>query len=229
MRYGIINAEQTEMTALVAAMVDDHVSTIAGKVFHHGKIGHVDVVVVNGGIGKVAAALTTTLLITNFGVDRLINSGSAGALDDHLQVGDIVIAQSLAYFDADAQTFGYTFGQVPQQPARFITDVELSEGLGRAYQSEQAKVVHGLIVSGDTFIDSQEKRMAIKQHFSDGLSGEMEGAAVAQIAHHFDVPFTVVRAISDNANGDAGVSYDEFVIQAGQQSAQVLIDFFNQK
>ncbi|MDR3241360.1 MAG: 5'-methylthioadenosine/adenosylhomocysteine nucleosidase [Lactobacillaceae bacterium] len=226
MRYGIINAEQTEMNALIAAMENEKVSKIAGKVFHHGLIGKMDVVVVNGGIGKVAAALTTTLLATNFAIDRIINSGSAGALSDDLQVGDVVIATELAYSDVDAQVFGYAYGQVPQQPATFPTDAELSTGLAETYQAGSAKVVRGLIVSGDTFIDSDDKKAAIKAHFPAVQSGEMEGAAVAQIAHHFDIPFTVVRAISDSANGDAGMSYDEFVIQAGKQSAQVLIDFF---
>ncbi|MDR3191092.1 MAG: 5'-methylthioadenosine/adenosylhomocysteine nucleosidase [Lactobacillaceae bacterium] len=227
MRYGIINAEQTEMDALLEAMTEQKVSRISGKIFHHGKIGKTDVVIVNGGIGKVAAALTTTLLITNFGVDAVINSGTAGALGDGLRVGDVVVATELAYADADAQAFGYEYGQIPQQPARFITDTDLSADLKAAFIHEEANVVAGLIVSGDQFIDSDAKKQNLKQHFPTAQVAEMEGAAVAQIAHHFDVPFTVVRAVSDNANGEAGMSYDEFVEYAGRLSAQVLIDYFN--
>ncbi len=229
MRYGVINAEQTEMDGLIEAMDADKISQISGKVFHHGKIGNVDVVVVNGGIGKVAAALTTTLLITNFGVDAVIISGSAGALGTGLKIGDIVIASELAYSDADARAFGYAFGQVPQQPARFVADEGLSARLAAGFQNDEVKAVRGLIVSGDQFMDSEAKKQAILAHFPEVQSAEMEGAAVAQIATHFDVPFAVVRAISDNADGESAMAYDEFVVLAGHRSAQVLIDFFASK
>lgn len=225
MRYGIINAEQTEMDGLLAAMKNETIKTIQGVDFHEGVIGSNEVVVVNGGIGKVAAALTATLLLSQFKIDRVINSGSAGALGGGLKIGDIVVADELAYFDADAQVFGYEYGQVPQQPARFKADVELVAGLIDSYKDQKAQVKAGLIVSGDTFINSVEQKQTIKAHFPTVQSGEMEGAAIAQVATRFDIPFAVVRAISDNANGEAGMSYDEFVVAAGEQSAKVLIDF----
>lgn len=226
MRYGIINAEQTEMDGLLASMKNETIQTVHGVNFHEGTIGSNAVVVVNGGIGKVAAALTATLLLSHFDIDRVINSGSAGALGDGLKIGDVIVADELAYFDADAQVFGYEYGQVPQQPARFIADQDLVQGLIASYQNKNAQVKQGLIVSGDTFINSAEQKQLIKIHFPSVQSGEMEGAAIAQVATQFKVPFAVVRAISDNANGEAGMSYDEFVVAAGKQSAQVLIDFF---
>lgn len=225
MRYGIINAEQTEMDGLLVSIKNEVVTTLFGVDFHEGTIGSNEVVVVNGGIGKVAAALTATLLLSQFKIDRVINSGSAGALGDDLRIGDIVIANELAYFDADAQVFGYEYGQVPQQPARFTADTQLVSGLMASYQDQKAQVKAGLIVSGDTFINSTEQKQMIKAHFPTVQSGEMEGAAIAQVATQFKIPFAVVRAISDNANGEAGMSYDEFVIAAGEQSAKVLIDF----
>ncbi|KRN75193.1 hypothetical protein IV73_GL000955 [Weissella kandleri] len=228
MRYGIINAEQTEMDGILAALQDESVMTVQGMPFHVGRLGQAEVVVVKSGIGKVAAAVTATLLITKFEVNYLINSGSAGALGGDLHVGDVVIANELAYFDADARVFGYEFGQVPQQPARFSTDERLSLALAQSYGDQQTKVQHGMIVSGDTFINSMEQKQAIVQAFPHALAGEMEGAAVAQVAHQFAIPFAVVRAISDNANGEAGMSYDEFVVQAGQQSATVLVNYFKQ-
>lgn len=230
MRYGIINAMAEEKAALVAAMTDEKQTTIAGKLFHHGKIGNVDVVVVESGIGKVASALTTTLLITNFAVDAVINSGSAGALGADLRIGDVVVASELAYADADARAFGYVYGQVPQQPARFVTDTDLSAGLAAVYGDvTDARLVRGLIVTSDSFISGEEQKQTILANFADAQSAEMEGASIAQVAHYFDVPFAVVRAISDNANGEAGPTFDEFIVDAGKQSAQVLIDFFNKQ
>ena len=230
MRYGVINAMAEEKAALVESMVDEITTTIAGKLFHHGKIGHVDVVVVESGIGKVASALTTTLLITNFGVDAVINSGSAGALGTDLRIGDVVIADQLSYADADARAFGYVYGQVPQQPARFKADENLANGLSQAYQEvTDARLVNGLIVTSDSFIASNEQKQSILSNFPEAQSAEMEGASIAQVASYFDVPFAVVRAISDNANGDAGMTFDEFIIEAGKQSAQVLINFFKEQ
>ncbi|WP_288571923.1 5'-methylthioadenosine/adenosylhomocysteine nucleosidase [uncultured Weissella sp.] len=227
MRYGVINAMAEEKAALVDAMIDEKKTTIAGKLFHHGKIGHVDVVVVESGIGKVASALTTTLLITNFGVDAVINSGSAGALGTDLRIGDIVIADYLAYADADARAFGFAYGQVPQQPARFKADTDLSNDLSESYEKvTDARLVRGLVVTSDSFIASNEQKQTILTHFPEAQSAEMEGASIAQVANYFDVPFAVVRAISDNANGEAGMTFDDFIVEAGQQSAQVLINFF---
>lgn len=228
MRYGIINAMPEEMTALVAAMMEERQSTIAGKIFHHGKIGTVDVVVVESGIGKVASAITTTLLITNFAVDAVINSGSAGALGTDLRIGDVVIANELAYSDADARAFGYAYGQVPQQPARFVADEDLVNRLATVYsENADVRLSKGLIVTSDSFIAGDEQKHAILSNFPEAQSAEMEGASIAQVAHYFDIPFAVVRAISDNANGEAGPTFDDFIIEAGRQSAQVLIDFFN--
>ena len=196
MRYGIINAMAEEKAALVAAMTDEKQTTIAGKLFHHGKIGNVDVVVVESGIGKVASALTTTLLITNFAVDAVINSGSAGALGADLRIGDVVVASELAYADADARAFGYVYGQVPQQPARFVTDEALSAGLAAVYGDvTDARLVRGLIVTSDSFISGEEQKQTILANFSDAQSAEMEGASIAQVAHYFDVQLFVLSQI----------------------------------
>ena len=92
-----------------------------------------------------------------------------------------------------------------------------------------ARLVRGLIVTSDSFISGEEQKQTILANFADAQSAEMEGASIAQMAHYFDVPFAVVRAISDNANGEAGPTFDEFIVDAGKQSAQVLIDFFNKQ
>jgi len=228
MRYGVINAMPEEKAALLEAMTDVVIVEKGLKEFHTGKIGTTDVVVVESGIGKVAAAVTTALLITEFAVDAVINSGSAGALGADLRIGDVVIANELAYGDADARAFGYAFGQVPQQPATFVADKALSDAMSDEFATKASgKLYRGLILTSDSFIAGPEQKDALLGHFPAALSAEMEGAAIAQVATMYNKPFAVVRAISDNANGEAGPTFDEFIVDAGRQSADVLINFFN--
>ncbi|MBM7617828.1 adenosylhomocysteine nucleosidase [Weissella uvarum] len=229
MRFGIVNAMAEEKVALLEGMTDQAEVTIDGKVFYTGKVGQQDVVIVEAGIGKVAAAITTTLLLNSFDIDYVINSGSAGALGHDLKIGDVVVANELAYADADARAFGYVYGQVPQQPARYVTDAWLSEQLMQDFAKATDKQrLQGLIVTSDSFIADDAQKETILSHFPDALSAEMEGAAIAQVATTYQKPFAVVRAISDNANGEAGPTFDDFIIEAGRQSAQVLLDFLNQ-
>ena len=229
MKYGIINAMPEEMATLTKAMTATTITDIQGIKFHEGTIENQAVVVVESGIGKVRAGITTALLINNFKVDAIINSGSAGAIGDGLQIGDIVVATQTAYHDADARAFGYEYGQVPGQPARFDADKTLVADIIAAASQTNLKAVTGLIVTADVFVADQAKVADIKNHFPDALSAEMEGAAVGQVATLFDVPYVVVRAMSDNADGDAGVTFDEFIETAGKQSAEMLLALFASK
>lgn len=229
MKYGIINAMPEEMATLTKAMTASTVTDIQGIKFHEGTIYNQAVVVVESGIGKVRAGITTALLISNFNVDAIINSGSAGALGADLKIGDVVVATQTAYHDADATAFGYEYGQVPQQPARFDADRTLVADIIAAAQQTNLKTVKGLIVTADVFVADAAKADQIKKHFPDALSAEMEGAAVGQVATLFKVPYVVVRAMSDNADGDAGVTFDEFIETAGKQSAEMLLALFASK
>ncbi|MCM0599324.1 5'-methylthioadenosine/adenosylhomocysteine nucleosidase [Periweissella fabalis] len=226
MKYGIINAMPEEMANLEAAMENLEIKSIKHIDFHVGTIAGQDVVVVESGIGKVQAGLTTALLITNFDVDVIINSGSAGAIGEGLKIGDVVVASETAYHDVDATVFGYSYGQVPQQPARFVADKNLVTQIMDAAKSTGLHTVTGLIVTSDSFVASAQQVDRIKANFPDAMSAEMESAAIAQAAHQFGIPYAVIRAMSDNADGDAGVTFDEFIVQAGKQSADMLIALF---
>lgn len=226
MKYGIINAMPEEMANLEAAMENLEIKSIKHIDFHVGTIAGQEVVVVESGIGKVQAGLTTALLITNFDVDVVINSGSAGAIGAGLKIGDVVVATETAYHDVDATVFGYAYGQVPQQPARFKADADLVNDIMTAAKTTGLHTVTGLIVTSDSFVASAKQVDNIKAKFPDVAAAEMEGAAIAQVAHQFGVPYAVVRAMSDNADGDAGVTFDEFIIAAGKQSADMLIALF---
>ncbi|MCF6159716.1 5'-methylthioadenosine/adenosylhomocysteine nucleosidase [Furfurilactobacillus milii] len=229
MKFGILCAMDEEIKELKAQLSNETTTTVGKVDFFSGQINGSDVVLVRSGIGKVEAGLTTALLITNFDVDVVINSGSAGGIGTGLTVGDVVIADETAYWDVDATAFDYVYGQLPQQPARFKASDKWADEIIKAADATGLAVKRGLIVTGDSFVASDETIKDIKTHFPEAVSCEMEGAAVGQVAHQFDVPYLVIRAMSDTGNGDAGVSFDEFIIEAGKRSANMLLNFFERE
>lgn len=221
MKIGIICAMDEEIRLLVEKLENANQHTRHGFIFHTGNIGMHEVVLVQSGIGKVMSAIAVTLLVEIFEVDSIINTGSAGALDESLKIGDVVIADKLAYHDVDVTAFGYDFGQMAQQPLYFESS--------KYFISELKKIIDnpkiGLITSSDSFISSDEKVAGIKTHFPDVQAVEMEGASIAQAATALKKPFVIIRAISDTASHDANVKFDEFIIEAGRNSAALLIEF----
>ena len=151
--------------------------------------------------------------------------GSAGALAEGIAVGDVVIADKLAYHDVDVTAFGYAYGQMAQQPLYFESDKNFVAKIQESLSQLNQKWHLGLIATGDSFIAGDDKIASIKSHFPDVLAVEMEGAAIAQAAQALGLPFLVIRAMSDNANHEASISFDEFIIEAGRRSAQVLLAF----
>ncbi|WP_137597179.1 5'-methylthioadenosine/adenosylhomocysteine nucleosidase [Paucilactobacillus kaifaensis] len=223
MKFGIICAMPEEIKELVAVLENKTETQLGGKNYFEGQINSQKVVLVESGIGKVEAGITTEHLIVEFNVDVVINSGSAGGIGAQLHVGDVVVSSETAYHDVDAMAFGYQYGQLPGQPARFVASKEWSDAVVEAGKSTGLNIFKGLIVTGDQFVASQTAVDQIIQHFPDALSSEMEGAAVGQVATDHKIPYVVVRAISDTGNDDAGVSFDEFIVDAGHRSAQMLI------
>lgn len=226
-KYGILCAMDEEIETLKRALVDENVVNIKDVKFFEGTISGQEVVLVRSGIGKVQAGLTTALLITQFDVDVVINSGSAGGIGEGLHVGDVVLSTQTAYHDVDARAFNYVYGQLPGQPARFDADSKWVDRLTTAAKAANLNVQTGLIVSGDQFIASRDAIDQILAEFPDALSSEMEGAAVGQVAHQFKTPYVVVRAMSDVGDENAGVSFDDFIIDAGKRSAQMLLALFS--
>ncbi len=227
MRYGIICAMPEELATLTEALADSQTKEIAGKTYYFGTLSNQPVVLVESGIGKVEAAITAEHLIADCGATVLINSGSAGGIGQGLKVGDVVIATQTAYHDVDVTAFGYEYGQLPApQPARYPADADLVADLTKAGEATGLTIHQGLIVTGDQFVASQAQLDQILTHFPESLSAEMEGAAVAQVANDHHVPYAVVRAMSDTGDESANVSFDEFIIEAGKQSAAMLLALF---
>ena len=223
MKIGIIAAMPEELAYLLQHLEDAREEKVLGNSYHTGKVGSVVLVLVESGIGKVMSAMSVAILADHFQVDAVINTGSAGAVATGIAVGDVVIADKLAYHDVDVTAFGYDYGQMAQQPLYFESDKKfislIQESLSKLEQTWHL----GLIATGDSFVAGEDKIKAIKEHFPQVLAVEMEGAAIAQAAHALNLPFLVVRAMSDNANHEASVSFDEFIVEAGRRSAQVLM------
>lgn len=223
MKIGIIAAMPEELVYLLQHLEESKEEKVLDNSYHTGKIGNVELVLVESGIGKVMSAMSVAVLADHFQVDAVINTGSAGALAEGISVGDVVIAEKLAYHDVDVTAFGYEYGQMAQQPLYFESDKKfvklIQESLSKLNQNWHL----GLIVTGDSFIAGEGKIAEIKGHFPQVLAVEMEGAAIAQAAHALNLPFLVVRAMSDNANHEASISFDEFIVEAGRRSAKALL------
>lgn len=223
MKIGIIGAMAQETALLLKNMENIQSETKHHLTFHQGLLNGKHVVLVQSGIGKVASAVATTLLITHFKVDYVINTGSAGNLTTTLNIGDVVVSNQVAYHDVNAVAFGYTYGQVPQMPLYYMANETLIHAATRALEDINANNSIGEIVSSDSFIAHPETIANIKSHFPNAKCTEMEGASIAQTCHILNVPFVIVRAISDNANEEANMTFDEFIILAGEQSAKMVM------
>ncbi|MGX7059878.1 5'-methylthioadenosine/adenosylhomocysteine nucleosidase [Vagococcus humatus] len=223
MKIGIIGAMAEEIRLLREEMQEPTEWQEASATFISGKIGDHQVVVVQSGIGKVLAAVTATLLISHYQVDMLINTGSAGGIGESLEIGDLVISNRLAYFDVDVTAFGYAPGQMAGMPLYYEANEPFVQYVEQIAKSQEVRAHTGLIVTGDTFVHSPEQIDQIKSIFPEVLANEMEGAAIAQVATQYQVPFVVLRAMSDVGDENAHINFDEFILEAGKRSAQLVI------
>ena len=223
MKIGIIAAMPEELAYLIQHLENAQEQVVLGNTYHTGTIASHEVVLVESGIGKVMSAMSVAILADHFQVDALINTGSAGAVAEGIAVGDVVIADKLSYHDVDVTAFGYEYGQMAQQPLYFESDKKFVSLIQESLSKLNQKWHLGLIATGDSFIAGEDKIKAIKEHFPQVLAVEMEGAAIAQAAHALNIPFLVIRAMSDNANHEASISFDEFIVEAGRRSAQALM------
>ncbi|QTF07447.1 5'-methylthioadenosine/S-adenosylhomocysteine nucleosidase [Brenneria izadpanahii] len=222
MKVGIIGAMEQEVTLLRDRIENLQTIQRAGCEIYSGQLNGVDVALLKSGIGKVSAALGTTLLLEHCRPDVVINTGSAGGLAATLKVGDIVVSDEVRYHDADVTAFGYEPGQMAGCPAAFIADEELITLAQEAITKLQLNAVRGLIVSGDAFINGAEPLARIRKTFPKAIAVEMEATAIAHVCHQFAVPFVIVRAISDVADQESHLSFDEFLSVAAQQSTRMV-------
>lgn len=209
---GIIGAMEEEIKILKNQMQEVTVKKIASMDFYEGLIKGKQVVLVRSGIGKVNAAVCTQILADLFQVDAVINTGVAGSLRNEIDITDIVLSSDTLQHDMDASGFGYEPGVIPRMEASiFKADSRLIALAKEICEEEipEIRVHTGRIVSGDQFISDNAKKEWLVRTF-DGFCTEMEGAAIAQAAYLNQIPFLIIRAISDKADHSAEMAYSLF-------------------
>lgn len=222
---GIICAMNLEVEGIITLMKNVQEVSCDGVTFYKGNLGECEVVAVECGVGKVNAAICTRMMIDMFKVDRVINSGVAGALSTEVSVGDIVIATSAVQHDYDTTGLGEPRGMITcngENIINFKADGELSQKLFEASEKlPDTKVLCGVIATGDEFVHATERRLAIGEAFS-ALACEMEGGAIAQVCYRAHIPFAILRSISDDLTNNTSMSFDEFKVMAAKKTVDVL-------
>ncbi|NMH69794.1 5'-methylthioadenosine/S-adenosylhomocysteine nucleosidase [Bacillus sp. RO3] len=224
MRIAIIGAMEEEVALLRENISNPEVETIAGCEYTSGTMSGKEVILLRSGIGKVNAAMSTAVLLQHFKPDCIINTGSAGGFDPSLYVGDVVISTEVRHHDVDVTAFGYEYGQVPQLPAAFKADESLMKtAIDSVKELGDAQVVSGLIATGDSFMNDPKRVDAIRDKFIDLQAVEMEAAAIAQVAYQFNVPFVIIRSLSDIAGKKSDVSFEQYLEKAALHSAKMVM------
>ena len=222
---GIIGAMEVEIAILKEKMEDVRIIKKASMEFYEGTLAGRKVVVVRSGIGKVNAGICAQILADVFSVDAIINTGIAGSLNKDINIGDIVLSTDVVQHDMDATGFGYRKGQIPQMPVFFFNADEKLRRLAAEVCKEvnpDIQVFEGRIASGDQFVCAQDVKNGIVAEFS-AYATEMEGAAIGQAAYLNEVPFLIIRAISDKADGSAQMDYSEFEKAAVEHSVKLTL------
>ena len=223
---GIIGAMADEVKQIKEQLTDVQVETRAAMDIYKGRLGGKEVVVVQSGIGKVNAAICAQILADIYKVSAVVNTGIAGSLKAEIDIGDIVISEDALQHDVDAEAFGYEPGQIPQLDTfSFKADKRLIE---RAEEccSRVNPDIHtflGRVVTGDQFVSQKEKKEWLTKTFG-GSCTEMEGGAIAQACYLNNVPFLILRAISDKADDSASMDYPAFEAKAIQHSVNLMIE-----
>jgi len=223
---GIIGAMEIEVCSFIEEMTEKEEKTVSGSTFVKGKLCGKEIVVVRCGIGKVASAMICETLITLYHPSVIINTGVAGTLDDDLYRGDVAISTGAVQHDFTLKFLGFAEGQIPgfDKPT-FDADMETSNQLTAIGKEMGLKIKQGLICSGDQFIATHEQKNEILRKFPNGIACEMEGASIAQVCTMNDMPFAIVRAISDGANGEDLGDYREFETRMAKLSFQLVKNY----
>ena len=223
---GIIGAMEVEVAILKEKMEDVRIIKKASMDFYEGILAGKKAGVVRSGIGKVNAGICAQILADVFSVDAIINTGIAGSLNKNINIGDIVLSTDVVQHDMDATGFGYRKGQIPQMPVFFFNADDNLRRLAAEVCKEvnpDIQVFEGRIASGDQFVCDQDVKNRIVSEFS-AYATEMEGAAIGQAAYLNEIPFLVVRAISDKADGSAQMDYSEFEKAAVDHSVRLTLN-----
>ena len=217
---GIIVAELEELNAIKEIMNNIEELDIFNLNFYKGCISNKKYILVKAGVGKVNAARTTQILIDKFDIEYIINLGSAGGLNDKLSIGDMVIGEKLVQHDFDVTAFGREKGFIPEVGKYFESDSKIITNFENIHLDD-IKIIKGTIASGDLFCTNKDLKNSIQKEFNADCV-EMEGAAIAQVCHLNNIPFIVLRSISDIPNGNNHIDFNEYLNLASKNCGRLL-------
>lgn len=225
MTIGIIGAMDEEIAILKEHIQQKEYETIASCTFIKGDIQGKEVVLLKSGIGKVNAAMATTIMHERFHPDYVINTGSAGGFVEELNVGDIVVSDAVVQHDVDVTGFDYEYGQIPDMPTYFKADKTLVKQVEDAISMMQVPYHKGIIATGDVFMKDPERVSFVKNTFPEMIAMEMEAGAIAQVCYKYNKPYVIIRSLSDIAGKEAPMSFDAFLHVAAKNATEVILKF----
>ncbi|GAA0432206.1 MAG: 5'-methylthioadenosine/S-adenosylhomocysteine nucleosidase [Bacillota bacterium] len=223
MTIGIIGAMDEEVALLQSKMTDKEQLKVANCIFTRGKLFDREVVLLKSGIGKVNAAMATTIMHERFTPKFVINTGSAGGFSKNLEVGDVIISTQVVHHDVDATAFDYTYGQVPGMPAMYDADTNLVAKASKVMHTMDIGYEEGIIATGDSFMSDPDRVAFVRHKFPTMIAAEMEAAAVAQVCYQYNIPFVIIRALSDIAGKESSISFDKFLEKAATNAAEMVM------
>ncbi|MFD1850200.1 5'-methylthioadenosine/S-adenosylhomocysteine nucleosidase [Oceanobacillus bengalensis] len=223
MTIGIIGAMDEEIALLLENIEMKKEQTVAGCLFVEGKLHGKDVVLLKSGIGKVNAAMSTTIMHERFSPSHVINTGSAGGFAEKLEIGDVAISTRVVHHDVDVTAFNYDYGQVPGLPAMYEADKNLISMAVNAVNQLGINYEQGIIATGDSFMEDPERVRFVSEKFPTMIASEMEAASVAQVCHLYNKPFVIIRALSDIAGKESSISFDAFLDTAAKNAANLIM------
>jgi adenosylhomocysteine/aminodeoxyfutalosine nucleosidase len=221
-KIAIMGAMEEEIQPLLKYFSDINIIQYANNTYYEVKYNNLNIVIAYSKIGKVFSSLTATILIEKFKCNILLFSGVAGGINPKLAIGDLIVANKLCQHDLDITAFGHPHGYVPGGDIFVSTDEKLKNIALDVAKSENIKIIEGIIATGDQFVANNKDKIFIENTFkADAL--EMEGASVAVVCDALNVPYLILRAISDTADMDAEFNFDEFLVSSAKNSANFLI------
>ncbi|MCF0126146.1 MAG: 5'-methylthioadenosine/adenosylhomocysteine nucleosidase [Clostridia bacterium] len=228
-KVGIVVAMQEEFNAVERKIKEPSVKEIHKLKFIIGKIGKTTCILVRCGVGKVHAARTTQILIDNFNVDKIINVGSAGCINEKYNIGDVIIGRRAVQHDFDITAFDHSKGYIPGVGNEVRCEKESVDEIEKVILNRPDKnynIGFGTVATGDIFCTDNDMKNKIRIKFDADIV-DMECGAIAQVAFLEDIPFIVIRSISDCPNGKNATDFDKNLKLASKRSANVLEDFLN--
>lgn len=224
---GIIGAMDIEIDGLKAQMTEADTRVISGIEFTRGRLNGSEVVTAVCGIGKVFAALCTQTMILNYSPDCIINTGVGGSLTTELNIGSIAIADGAVEHDMDTTALGDEPGFINGLGlVKLPADPKLTQRLCKAAEALNIPYLTGTIASGDQFVSTVEAKIGIAERFG-AITCEMEGAAIGHVCYVNNVPFSIVRAISDSLTDGSGMEYEKFKVLAAEMSNKLVMEVLN--